>query len=86
VEYRTFGTTDLKVSPMGLRLKERTDHAHQDGCGDILSSAWWVDELAGQLAAIEGDVMASPEFEAHVYRPSPSLMRPIAAVMDPQPP
>jgi uncharacterized delta-60 repeat protein len=30
--------------------------------------AWWVDELAAQLAAIEDDVMASPEFEARVYR------------------
>ena len=30
--------------------------------------AWWVDDLAGQLAAIEDDLMASPEFEASVYR------------------
>jgi uncharacterized delta-60 repeat protein len=30
--------------------------------------AWWVDELAEQLAAPEDDLMASPEFEARVYR------------------
>ena len=30
--------------------------------------AWWVDDLAGQLATLEDDVMASPEFEARVYR------------------
>ena len=30
--------------------------------------AWWVDDLAEQLAAIEDDLMASPEFEASVYR------------------
>jgi Domain of unknown function (DUF4214) len=30
--------------------------------------AGWVDDLAWQLTAIEDDVMASPEFEAHVYR------------------
>jgi uncharacterized delta-60 repeat protein len=30
--------------------------------------AWWVAYLAGQLVEIEDDVMASPEFEAHVYR------------------
>jgi hypothetical protein len=30
--------------------------------------AWWVDDLAGQLAALEDEVMASPEFEARVYR------------------
>jgi Domain of unknown function (DUF4214) len=29
--------------------------------------AWWVEYLAGQLAALEDDVMASPEFEARVY-------------------
>mgnify|MGYP003450432654 CR=1 FL=1 len=27
-----------------------------------------VDDLAGQLVEIEDNVMASPEFEAHVYR------------------
>jgi hypothetical protein len=30
--------------------------------------AWWVDDLAGQLTTLEDDMMASPEFEAHVYR------------------
>ncbi|MGH8066966.1 MAG: DUF4214 domain-containing protein [Candidatus Entotheonellia bacterium] len=30
--------------------------------------AWWVDDLAGQLAALEDDIMASLEFEAHVFR------------------
>jgi len=30
--------------------------------------AGWVDDLAEQLAALEADVMASPEFEAHAYR------------------
>jgi hypothetical protein len=29
--------------------------------------AWWVEYLAGQLAALEDDIMASPEFEARVY-------------------
>jgi Domain of unknown function (DUF4214) len=28
----------------------------------------WVEDLAGQLADLEDDVMASPEFEARVYR------------------
>jgi hypothetical protein len=35
---------------------------------DARERDWWVDDLAGQLAALEDDVMASPEFEAHVYR------------------
>jgi len=35
---------------------------------DASERAWWVDELAGQLTTLEDDVMASPEFEAHVYR------------------
>ena len=30
--------------------------------------AWWVDDLAGQLAMLEDDIMASPEFETRVYR------------------
>jgi uncharacterized delta-60 repeat protein len=30
--------------------------------------AWWVDDLAGQLARLEDDIMASPEFETRVYR------------------
>jgi uncharacterized delta-60 repeat protein len=30
--------------------------------------AWWVAYLAGQLAALEDEVMASPEFEAYVDR------------------
>ena len=35
---------------------------------DAEGLAWWVEDLARQLAAIEDSVMASPEFEAHVYR------------------
>jgi uncharacterized delta-60 repeat protein len=35
---------------------------------DAREQAWWVDDLAGQLAALEDEVMASPEFEARVYR------------------
>lgn len=35
---------------------------------DAAGLKWWVDGLAEQLAAIEDDVMASPEFEARVYR------------------
>jgi uncharacterized delta-60 repeat protein len=35
---------------------------------DTQELAWWVDDLAGQLAALEDDLMASPEFEARVYR------------------
>jgi hypothetical protein len=35
---------------------------------DAGEQAWGVDELAGQLATLEDEVMASPEFEAHVYR------------------
>ncbi len=37
--------------------------------------AWWMDDLAGQLTTPEDAVMASPEFEAHVYRlfPSPDV-------------
>jgi uncharacterized delta-60 repeat protein len=35
---------------------------------DVGGLAWWVDDLAGQLTTLEDDVMASPEFEAHVYR------------------
>jgi hypothetical protein len=34
---------------------------------DAGEQAVWVDELAGQLATLEDEVMASPEFEAHVY-------------------
>jgi hypothetical protein len=29
---------------------------------------WWVDDLAGQLTALEDDVMVSPEFEVRVDR------------------
>jgi hypothetical protein len=32
-----------------------------------------VDDLAGQLAALEDDMMTSPEYEAHVYRLFPSM-------------
>jgi uncharacterized delta-60 repeat protein len=35
---------------------------------DMEGLAWWVDDLAGQLARLEDDIMASPEFEIHVYR------------------
>jgi uncharacterized delta-60 repeat protein len=34
---------------------------------DAGERALWVDDLAGQLVTIESDVMASPEFETHVY-------------------
>jgi uncharacterized delta-60 repeat protein len=34
---------------------------------EVWGLTWWVDDLAGQLAAFEDDVMASPEFEARVY-------------------
>jgi Domain of unknown function (DUF4214) len=45
----------------------RTLLAREPDAGGL---AWWVDDhdLAWQLTAIEDDVMASPEFEAHVYR------------------
>jgi hypothetical protein len=29
--------------------------------------AWWVTDLAGQLATLEDEIMASQEFEARVY-------------------
>jgi hypothetical protein len=35
---------------------------------DAREQALWVDDLAGQLTTLEDNVMASPEFEAHVYR------------------
>jgi uncharacterized delta-60 repeat protein len=35
---------------------------------DAGEQAWWVDYLAGQLAAVEDDVMASAKFEVRVYR------------------
>jgi len=35
---------------------------------DARERAWWVDDLAEQLADLEDDSMTSPEFEAHVYR------------------
>jgi hypothetical protein len=35
---------------------------------DAGERAWWVAYLAGQLAALEDEVMASSEFEARVYR------------------
>jgi hypothetical protein len=35
---------------------------------DAGEQAWWVDDLAGQLADLEDEIMASPEFEARVYR------------------
>jgi uncharacterized delta-60 repeat protein len=35
---------------------------------DAGEQAWWVDDLAEQLAALEDEVMASSEFEVHVYR------------------
>jgi Domain of unknown function (DUF4214)/Domain of unknown function (DUF5122) beta-propeller len=35
---------------------------------DAGEQAWWVEDLAGQLAALEDDLMASPEFEARVDR------------------
>jgi hypothetical protein len=38
--------------------------AHEPDAGGL---AWWVEYLAGQLAALEDDLMASPEFEARVY-------------------
>jgi hypothetical protein len=53
---------------------------------DIGGLAWWVDDLAGQLAAIETDVMASPELRPMSTVSSPNLMWPITAVMDPQHP
>jgi Domain of unknown function (DUF4214) len=34
---------------------------------DAGGQALWVEYLAAQLATIEDQVMASPEFEAHVY-------------------
>jgi uncharacterized delta-60 repeat protein len=35
---------------------------------DARGLAWGVESLAGQLAALEDDLMAGPEFEARVYR------------------
>jgi uncharacterized delta-60 repeat protein len=35
---------------------------------DVGGLAWWVDDLAGQLAMLEDDIMASSEFETRVYR------------------
>jgi uncharacterized delta-60 repeat protein len=35
---------------------------------DTGERAWWVADLTGELADLEDDVMASPEFEARVYR------------------
>jgi hypothetical protein len=35
---------------------------------DVGGLTWWVDDLAGQFAEIEDGIMASPEFEARVYR------------------
>jgi uncharacterized delta-60 repeat protein len=35
---------------------------------DAGEQAWWVDDLAGQLADLEDEIMASPEFETRVYR------------------
>jgi uncharacterized delta-60 repeat protein len=35
---------------------------------DVGGLAWWVDDLAGQLAMLEDAIMASPEFETRVYR------------------
>ena len=35
---------------------------------DAGEQAWWVEYLAGQLADLEDDIMASPEFEAYVDR------------------
>ena len=39
--------------------------AHEPDAGGL---AWWVNDLAGQLTTLEDEVMASPEFEARVYR------------------
>jgi uncharacterized delta-60 repeat protein len=35
---------------------------------DMGGLTWWVGDLAGQLAMLEDDIMATPEFETHVYR------------------
>jgi hypothetical protein len=35
---------------------------------DVGGLVEWVDDLAGQLSTLEDEVMASPEFEVHVYR------------------
>jgi hypothetical protein len=35
---------------------------------DAGEQALWVNDLAEQLTTLEDDGMASPEFEAHVYR------------------
>jgi uncharacterized delta-60 repeat protein len=38
--------------------------AREPGAGEL---AWWVNDLGGQLADLEDDVMASPEFAAHFF-------------------
>jgi hypothetical protein len=48
--------------------------------------AWWMDDLAGQLTTPEDAVMASPEFEAHVYRLFPSPDVAYRRLMDPRGP